>query len=657
MNLTMKLSAAVLILLCTVGLALAAEDLSKPQDPTRGSKFTHQGVYVPDIYMPEHADPDFPRPSPEAMERWHDLKYGLIIHWGLYSIPGYTPSSWELSSKPLEWMGQYHDMARTFNPTDFDADEWMKMFQRNGIKCFTFTTKHHDGFSMYDTKTRIKKRFNFKSNATNKFEDCDYAHSIMDTPFKRDITREIVEAARRHGVSPGLYFSHIDWYDADFRFDNYNPLLDTSYGPQSDPEGIARFKKRYLQQVRELLTNYGPLTECFFDIGFPEQHWPVVKEMITMARQLQPDCLFSHRGIGAYGDYCTPEQEIPLAAMETDAYFPWEVAHSLHVKSFGYTPDTAGYRSGQWLVQTLIDVVAKGGNFMLGLGPDGSGKFHPKMIEAMDYTGNWLRVNGQAIFATRPWNVWHEGKHIRFTRSKDNKIIYAISLQWPGDTLALKSVLADENSQITLLGRSQPLAWRNDADLGLVINLPADLQDESQRPCKDAYAFKIHGKARELPPLHMAVKKPITLAHEPHASYCAQGAGTLLDGELSSGNRQAFLGFQGNDLLATIDLGATMELRAVAVSFLQDIAGGIYLPTNVTFELSDDGQSYQSLANVKNWVPVSTAGPLTKTLGKKVQGHGRFVRVHAVNIGVIPATLPSAGAQAWLFADEILVNP
>ena len=480
------------IMLCTAALAFAAEDLSKPQDPTRGSKFTHQGVYPPEaVYMPDDTEPSFPHPSKEAIEKWHDLKYGVFISWGPYSIPGYIPAPWELCGKPLEWMAQYYDIPRTWNPQNFDPDRWMAMLKRDGAKYFTFTAKHHDGFSMYDTKTRIKKRRVFTGPNAGKFEDCDTAYSIMETPFGRDITREVVDAGRRHGLAVALYFSHIDWYDADFRFDYYNPLRDTNYTPQSDPEGFARFKARHMEQVRELLTNYGPVTDFFFDIGFPQQYWPYVKEMVTMARPLQGDCFFGHRGIGAYGDYCTPEQMIPPSAMERDAYFPWAVYHTLHLNASGYTPDPAGYRSGQWLVKTLIDVTAKGGNFMLGVGPDGNGKFHPKVVEALDCAGKWLAVNGESIYATRPWNVWHEGENIRFTRTKDHKTLYAISLEWPGDTLTLKSVPADNVAGITLLGYNKPLDWRNDPEVGLIITLPAELQDENKRPCKDAYAFKI----------------------------------------------------------------------------------------------------------------------------------------------------------------------
>ena len=496
MNTTVKHSATMLILLCATGLAFAADDLSQSKDPIGGSQFNHQefhkGVYDPQsVYLPNDAEPNFPHPSAQAMERWHDLKYGVFISWGPYCVRACKSGPWDLCGKPLEWMGQYYDIPRTWNPQDFDANAWMAMLKRDGAKYFTFTARHHDGFSMYDTKTHVKKRRIFTGPDAGKFEDCDIAYSIMETPFGRDITREVVDAGRRQGLAVALYFSHIDWYDADFRFDYYNPLRDTNYTPQSDPQGFARFKARYMEQVRELLTNYGPLTDVFFDIGFPQQYWPYVKEMVTMARQLQPDCLFSHRGIGAYGDYCTPEQEIPPSATASDAYCPWAVFHSLDPYGGLYSPDPAGYRSGDWLVRSLVDIVAKGGNFMLGAGPDGNGKFHPKVVEALDYAGNWLAVNGESIYATRPWNVWHEGENIRFTRTKDHKTLYAISLEWPGDTLTLKSVPADNVAGITLLGYNKPLDWRNDPEVGLIITLPAELQDENKRPCKDAYAFKI----------------------------------------------------------------------------------------------------------------------------------------------------------------------
>jgi len=148
---------------------------------------------------------------------------------------------------------------------------------------------------------------------------------------------------------------------------------------------------------------------------------------------------------------------------------------------FAYQPDASAYNGGDWIVTNVIDSTAKGGNFMVAIGPDGDGNWHPKALEALDYAGDWLRVNGEAIYATRA-----------FTRSKDHGTIYAISMNhWPGKELVLKTVKAKAGSEIRMLGYDKPLAWRMDDAKGLVIALPEALQAEANRPCKQAWAFKI----------------------------------------------------------------------------------------------------------------------------------------------------------------------
>ena len=172
---------------------------------------------------------------------------------------------------------------------------------------------------------------------------------------------------------------------------------------------------------------------------------------------------------------------------------PWMVIYPL-AGIFAYQPDAAKYKDGEWIVRNLVDSVAKGGNFMFGIGPDGTGRFHPQAVDAIEEAGAWLRINGEAIYNTRPGDLWREGDDIRFTRTKDSRFVYAHCLKWPGEKLVLRTVRARRESRITMLGVPQPMDWHQEGDAGIVINLPPALQDEDSRPCRHAFTFKIEAE-------------------------------------------------------------------------------------------------------------------------------------------------------------------
>ena len=249
-------------------------------------------------------------------------------------------------------------------------------------------------------------------------EDCNLAYSIMETPFHRDIVKELCTSARRHGIKIDLYFSHPDWYDADFRPYNYHPLqvpsslqltsaqevdevkklLGNRWVTVPDPttEQAARMMARHRAQLVELLTNYGTIDMVCLDMWLGRSLWPELRKTILQLRQLQPNVMFRNRGIGNYGDYYTPERVVPADKQTADA--PWFVIYPLGT-DFSYEADAAKHKGTEWIVHNLVDSVAKGGGFMVGVGPSAAGEFHPEAQRQLRAAGDWLKLMAKGFTA------------------------------------------------------------------------------------------------------------------------------------------------------------------------------------------------------------------------------------------------------------------
>jgi alpha-L-fucosidase len=470
--------------------------------------------------------------SQAVFEAFRDIKYGVRIHWGLYCLRNWSDTSWPYLKLNAPEKASYNEQYKSWNPSGFDADAWMSFFRENGMKMFSFTPNHHEGFSMYETRRRIRSRIDWGHPGGPRLEACDLAYSIMETPFRRDIVREVADAGRRNGLKVDLYFSHPNWYDADFRpyvrhpaqVPSSDELLATidreqtqhEYGgqalvvPDPSPAEVTRMMASHRQQLTELLSNYGKIDMVCLDMWLGKAVWPQLRDTIITLRRIQPEVMFRARGIGNYGDYYTPEGFVPGDPSTTD--MPWFVIYPLG-RGWSWGGPEDHFKGGAWVIANLADIVAKGGNFMVGIGPDPDGRFSPVALDQLKEVGAWLKVNGEAIYGTRPrpGTLWKEGGEletgaartenapggdqatppIRFSRTKNHRTVYAICLGWPGTTLALKTISAAQVRRVSMVGVDQPLRSRSDGADGVTIELPAELQSESNRPCTTAWAFRV----------------------------------------------------------------------------------------------------------------------------------------------------------------------
>lgn len=504
-----------LIICCSLAVIAqnrTEEEKAKHYLPKSDRQYNYTSGYIEDDPVQEYT-----WASDQAYEAFNDIKFGVRIHWGLYSMIKQEKESWPFLKLPNAEKQAYVDLYKTWNPQGFNADSWMELFKQSGMKMFAFTTKHHEGFSLFDTKTRVKKRINYLAAGGPKIEDTDVAYSVMETPFKRDIVKELTDAARKRDIKIDLYYSNPDWYDADFRPYVWHPLqvpssatlavrgkdykpegaIESHYGsngpimaPDPTPAEVDRMITRHREQLKELLTNYGKIDMVCLDMWFGPAIWPKFRETMIELRKIQPDVMFRARGIGNYGDYYTPEGFVPGAKENTKV--PWFVIYPLG-RTFSYEDDPAQHKGAKWVVQNIVDCAAKGGNFMVGVGPDGEGKFHPTAEAQLKQTGKWLKTNGEAIYGTRARDGenWHEGDSIKYTRSKDNKIVYAHSFNFPKEQLNLKTVQPKKGSKVYLIGVNQPLKWKYKKKTGLTIKVPDTLLTMIPKEQQLVYSFKI----------------------------------------------------------------------------------------------------------------------------------------------------------------------
>ena len=455
--------------LMMLGLALSAGFTTQMQ-AQEAQSFVHQQSNTEDYVWP--TDPQVLT----KLKHWQDQKFGVLMHWGLYSVPGIV-ESWSICSedwivrerKPTyeEDKAWYWSQKDSLNPVNFDPSKWADVMKKAGMKYMIFTTKHHDGFCMFDTK----------------YTDFSIAHGPFGKDPRHNIAKEVFDAYRNKGFMIGCYFSKPDWHSKWF----WNPYYATpnrriNYKKQQHPDWWQNYRKFTQNQLNELTTDYGNIDILWLDGGWITGDEIGLDTILVDARKRNPGMISVDRTIrGKNENYQTPEQGIPAKQLD----IPWESCITLS-HAWGWTPN-AKFKSPNKVIGILSEIVAKGGCLALGVGPKADGTLQPEVVNTLLKIGSWLNKNGQAIYSTVNAAHYNDGK-VWFTADKNGKTLYAIYALEDGEK-APKTITWTENKpkgKLVLLQNGKSVKYTVKGNQ-VTVTLPCELKNEP-------LAFKFNSK-------------------------------------------------------------------------------------------------------------------------------------------------------------------
>src|SRR5213595_1015631 len=391
------------------GTVLAAATL--PISPALG--FAQSSTPEQAATAPSAGDADRQR----RMKWWHEARFGMFIHWGLYSVIG--RHEWVMENEGIP-VSEYAPLAKQLKPKPFPAREWAKIARGTGMRYMVMTTKHHEGFCHFDTKTT------------------DYC-SPKQGPG-RDLVREYVDAARAEGMRVGFYYSLMDWHHPD------------GAASLKDEQRRRRFVDYIHGQVKELVSNYGKLDILWYDVAWPldAKGWESV-EMNTMVRKLQPDVIINNRS-KIPEDFDTPEQRI-----EASANRPWESCMTLN-DSWGFHAADINWKSPTTVIRNLITCARDGGNYLLNIGPRGDGSIPEESVRILTAVGECLSKNDAAIRESDHCQP-RRGNYLSFTRKGNT--LYAHVHYWPGETVVIGNLL-NQVTSVKMFATNTPVKFKQD---------------------------------------------------------------------------------------------------------------------------------------------------------------------------------------------------
>ena len=455
--------------LMMLGLALSAGFTTQIQ-AQEAQSFVHQQSNTEDYVWP--TDPQVLT----KLKHWQDQKFGVLMHWGLYSVPGVV-ESWSICTEDSivrerkatyeEDKAWYWSQKDSLNPVNFDPSKWADVMKKAGMKYMIFTTKHHDGFCMFDTK----------------YTDFSIAHGPFGKDARHNIAKEVFNAYRNKGFMIGCYFSKPDWHSKWF----WNPYYATpnrriNYKKQQHPDWWQNYRKFTQNQLNELTTDYGNIDILWLDGGWITGEEIGLDTILVDARKRNPGMISVDRTIrGKNENYQTPEQGIPAKQLD----IPWESCITLS-HAWGWTPN-AKFKSPNKVIGILSEIVAKGGCLALGVGPKADGTLQPEVVKNLLQIGNWLNKNGQAIYSTVNAAHYNDGK-VWFTADKNGKTLYAIYALEDGEKIP-KTITWTENKPkgkliLLQIGKSVKYTIKGNQ---VTVTLPSGLKNEP-------LAFKFNSK-------------------------------------------------------------------------------------------------------------------------------------------------------------------
>ena len=419
----------------------------------------------------------------KKLDQWQDLKFGIMFHWGVYSVSGIS-ESWALCSEDRftarrkkilpgatygDFKKWYWGLADSFNPTKFNPTEWAAIMKDAGFKYLIFTTKHHDGFCMFDSK------YTDYSIAKGPYKDSKYSN----------VAYHVFDAFRQQNFMIGAYFSKPDWH-CEYYWDPAlsTPTRNPNYDIKKSPEVWAKYQQYTANQINELMSDYGKIDILWLDGGWVRKDKGQdikLDKIMDNARKKQPGLIAVDRTVpGRNENYQTPELRIP----KTQLNHPWESNITL-TNTWGWNPNPK-YKSVNWVINSLTEVVAKGGCLVLNVGPTGEGIIEEEVIIRLKKVGEWLRKNGAAIYSTRITPNYNCG-NVWFTANKDGKTLYAIYALPEGEELPeiIEWEGNEPSGKMTLLQNGKRVKYT--CENGKVkVTLPQGLKNETL-----AFSFKV----------------------------------------------------------------------------------------------------------------------------------------------------------------------